>query len=293
VFSNISKSLKKGDLVVLETTVPPGTTGARIRAILEKGSGLKAGPDFFLAYSPERIMTGYSISRFREFPKVVGGIDQGSTERAFELYSIFGNITKVSGLETAEMVKVTEGLYRDVNIALANEILKICDILGVDFWEMRKAAKHQFCNLHEPGNVGGHCIPVYPWFIIGKMDAPLIKTARLLNDNMIGYYASKVDRITGGEGKVGVIGLTYRECVKELAYTRSIPFMKLLERKGYDVYAIDPLMTEDEITKLGFRQIKDFKEMDALVLMNRETQYAEELKGFKDKLVDIKNVLGG
>ncbi len=291
-FTKMGKSLKKDDLVVLETTVPPKTTETRIRKILEKESGLSAGKDFYLAYSPERIMTGYSISRFREFPKVVGGINKQSTDRAYELYSIFGNITKVADMKTAELVKVAEGLYRDVNIALSNELVKICETIDVDFWEMRKAAKHQFCDIHEPGSVGGHCIPVYPWFIINLMDVPLIKTARLLNDDMIDYYAGKVDKITGSKGKVGVIGVTYRVGVKELAYTRSIPLMELLKKKGYDVYALDPLMSKEEIEKLGFRHLNDISKMDAVVLMNKERKYIDILSKFKKKVVDVKNAFG-
>jgi len=191
VFENIGKYIKKGDLLVLETTVPPRTTETRIKEILEKNSKMEAGVDFYLAYSPERIMTGFSISRFSEFPKIVGGINEGSTEKAFSLYSKFGNIIKVSNARTAEFVKVSEGLYRDVNIALANEIMMISDKLKVDFWEVRKAASHDYCNIHEPGNVGGHCIPVYPHFILKDFDAPLISTARILNDGMIKFYAKK------------------------------------------------------------------------------------------------------
>ncbi|NQU79290.1 nucleotide sugar dehydrogenase, partial [Candidatus Woesearchaeota archaeon] len=180
-FESVGKNMKKGDLVVLETTVPVGTTKGRIKDLLEKASGLTAGSDFFLAYSPERIMTGHSISRYKEFPKVVGGIDKESTDKAFDIYSKFcGKVDKVQDSSTAEMIKISEGVYRDVNIALANELLKVCNRYGVDFWEMREKANHQYCNIHEPGNVGGHCIPVYPWFLINDNDVPLIKEARLL-----------------------------------------------------------------------------------------------------------------
>lgn len=155
---NIGKGLKKNDLVVLETTVLVKTTETLVKDTLEKNSKLEAGKDFFVAYSPERIMTGYSISRFKEFPKLVGGINEKSTEKAFEVYKKFSNPIKVSNSKTAELAKIAEGIYRDVNISLANELFKVSEAYGINFWEMREAAKHEFSNIHEPGNVGGHCI---------------------------------------------------------------------------------------------------------------------------------------
>ncbi len=289
-FENISKGLKKNDLVVLETTVPVGTTEALVKDILEKESKLKAGEDFFLAYSPERIMTGYSISRFKEFAKLVGGLNSKSTEKAYELYKNFTTPIKVSNCRTAELAKIAEGIYRDVNIALANELLKVSDHFDVNFWEIRKATQHQYCNILEPGNVGGHCIPVYPWFLINEMDAPLIKTARKLNEDMIEYYAKKVDKI-GGK-KIGIIGLSYREGVKEKAYSRSIDFIKLLKKKGYQVYGYDPLYSAEEVKKeFDLEYFDQFDKMDVLVLMNKEIKLKDKLSKMKDKVVDVKNVL--
>src|SRR3989338_4552050 len=290
-FEGVGKGLKKNDLVVLETTVPVCTTESLVKNILEKNSGLKAGEDFYLAYSPERIMTGYSISRFREFPKLIGGIDEESTEKAFEVYRKFASPVKVSNSMTAELAKVAEGVYRDVNIALANELLKVSEHYGVDFWEMKKAAKHQYCNILEPGNVGGHCIPVYPWFLINEMEVPLIKASRELNDGMVSYYAKKVENI-GGK-KVCIIGLSYREGVKEKAYSRSIELINLLKKKGYDVYGFDPLYSKEETEKeFDVKYCDDFGKMDAVVLMNKETGLKGRLMKIKGKAVDVKNVLG-
>jgi UDP-N-acetyl-D-mannosaminuronic acid dehydrogenase len=288
-FHTISKGLSKDDLVVLETTVPVGTTESLIKGILEKGSGLKAGTDFYLAFSPERIMTGYSISRFKEFPKVVGGINKESTEKAFDIYKKFSKPIKVSNSRTAELTKVAEGTYRDANIALANELFKVAEHYDVNFWEMREAAKHEYCNILEPGNVGGHCIPVYPWFLINELDVPLTKTARELNDSMIEYYAKKVKEI-GGK-KVGIVGLSYREGVKEKAYSRSIPLIQLLKNKGYEVYGLDPSYSKEETEKLfDVKYLENFKDMDSIILMNKETGY-KELEKLKNKVIDIKNVL--
>ena len=292
-FSNIAKGLKKKDIVVLETTVPVGTTENLLKEILEKGSGLKAGTDFYLAYSPERIMTGYSISRYKEFPKVIGGINKESTDKAFEVYKKFANPVKVSNARTAELVKVAEGIYRDVNIALANELLKVAENYKIDFWEMREAANHQFCNIHEPGNVGGHCTPLYPWFLINEMDVPLIKKAREVNDDMIHYYFNKIKNIIKNNGKkVGIIGLSFREGVKEKAYSRSIAMIELLKSKGYEVFGSDPLYSKEETEKtFKVKFLDDFRKMDAIILMNKEVKYKDRLMGIKDKVVDVKRVL--
>ena len=290
-FENLGKKIKKNDLVVLETTVPVKTTETLVKDILEKNSGLKAGADFYLTYSPERIMTGYSISRFKEFPKVIGGINKESTDKAFEIYKNFSKPIKVKDSRTAELIKIAEGVYRDVNIALANELFKVTKEYGVDFWEMKDAAKHQYCNILEPGNVGGHCIPVYPWFLINVLDVSLIKTARELNEGMVGYYAKEIEKI-GGK-KVGIIGLSYREGVKEKAYSRSINLINLLKKKGYEVHGLDPLYSKEETKKeFNIEYLDDIESMDVIILMNKELQYKEQLEKIKDKVIDVKNVLG-
>jgi UDP-N-acetyl-D-mannosaminuronic acid dehydrogenase len=283
VFSDLAKVVKDDDLVVLETTVPIGTT-SRLGGILSV-----SGKKFHLAYSPERIMTGYSVSRYREFPKVVGGVDPESGRIAYGLYSKFcREVSLVSSLKAAEMAKIAEGVYRDVNISLANELFKVCEKEGIDYYEMRQNANHEFCNLHLPGNVGGHCIPVYPWFLINNFSVPLIRDARLLNDSMIEFYAS---RIIVKKGMVLVCGLTFRDGVKELAYTRSLPLIDLLRQKGYDVYACDPMFSRQEIEKLGLKHSENFESMDAIVLMNKCPEYKESLVNLRSKVVDVQGGL--
>jgi len=286
----LGKGLKKKDTVIIETTMPIGTTETLIKSNLERESGLRAGKDFYLAYSPERIMTGYSISRYREFPKLIAGIDAASTEKAFSLYRAFSNPIKVSNARTAEFAKVAEGIYRDVNIALANELYKITESHDIDFWEMREAAKHEYCNILEPGNVGGHCIPVYPWFVINAHEVPLIKTARMVNDAMAEYYVNKIKLLK--PKKVGIIGLSYREGVREKAYARSIAVIKLLKEEGYDVYGLDPLYSKDEIkNNFSIKYLGDFKKMDAIMLLNKEQRYRKLLMPIKDRVIDVKGVL--
>jgi UDP-N-acetyl-D-mannosaminuronic acid dehydrogenase len=267
---SLSKIIKKGDLVVLETTFPPGTTEGMVESLLTQSSGLLKS-DFFLAYSPERIMTGYSISRLREFPKVIGGRDEESGIVAYQAYKKFiNNLHLVSSARVAEMIKVMEGCYRDVNIALANELFKICQDLGVDFMEARDKANHQFCHIHLPSTgVGGHCIPVYPWFLIKEMEkrehfsnCRLLRTSREVNDEMILYWAEKIllqclkiKKPLSGI-KICVKGITFRAGVKEFYHSRNMALVRLLASKGLDVYVSDPILTKDEVTKKDLRYIK-------------------------------------
>ena len=269
----IGSVLKPGDLVVLETTVPPGTTDNLARAWLEETSGMEAS-QFGLAYSPERIMTGYSISRFREFPKVVGGTDEESGKKAFAVYSKFvKSLSMVSSARVAEFIKVIEGCYRDANIALANELFKISDNLGIDFYEAREYANHQYCHIHLPSTgVGGHCIPVYPWFLIKEMerrekfdDARLLRTSRELNDEMIEFCAEKIMLNCLKIDKplkdiaICISGLSYRRGVKEIHHSRNLALARLLVEKGLKVYAWDELLGKAGVENLGLRYLEPEK----------------------------------
>ena len=266
---SLGKILKKGDLVVLETTFPPGTTEGMAASQLWEASGLLPS-DFFLAYSPERIMTGYSLSRLREFPKVIGGRDDESGIVAYQVYKNFiSNLHLVSSARVAEMIKVMEGCYRDVNIALANELFKICQDLGVDFFEAREKANHQFCHIHLPSTgVGGHCIPVYPWFLIKEMEkrenfsnCRLLRTSREVNDEMIRYWAERIllecmkIKKPLFSIKICIKGITFRAGVKEFYHSRNLALARLLMEKGLDAYVSDPLLSEQDVQKWGLRHI--------------------------------------
>ena len=267
---SLGKILKKGDLVVLETTFPPKTTEDMAEKLLSQSSGLLPG-DYYLAYSPERIMTGYSISRLKEFPKVIGGRDEESGMVAYQVYSRFiNNLHLVSSSRVAEMIKVMEGCYRDVNIALANELFKICQDMEVDFFEARDKANHQFCHIHLPSTgVGGHCIPVYPWFLIKEMEkrehfshCRLLRAGREINDEMIDYWAErilmqclKIDKPLSLI-KICIKGITYRPGVREFYHSRNLALAKLLADKGLDVYVSDPLLSGEEVEGRGLRFIK-------------------------------------
>jgi len=272
-FRNVGKILKKGDLVVLETTVPPMTTELLARKWLEEESGLKLG-EFYLAYSPERIMTGYSISRLKEFPKVIGGVNKESGIKAFEVYRKFiPNLHLVSSSRVAEFIKLMEGCYRDVNIALANELFKIANELGIDFYEARQYANHEYCHIHLPSTgVGGHCIPVYPWFLIKEMEkrekfsyVKLLRTAREINDEMVNYWAEKIVlecmkfNKPLKDVKICIKGITFRKGVKELYHSRNLTLAKLLMEKGLNVFVYDEMFSKEEVEKLGLKWIEPDK----------------------------------
>ena len=263
----VGKIIKKDDLVVLETSVPIETTEKLVRKWLEEESGLESDK-FYLAYSPERIMTGFSISRLNEFPKVIGGVNRESGIKAFEVYKKFiPNLCLVSSARVAEFVKLIEGCYRDVNIALANELYKIADELGVDFYEARKYANHEYCNIHLPSTgVGGHCIPLYPWFLVKEMEkreknnsATILRTSRVVNDEMVNYWIERIIfeciKINKplNEVKICIKGITFREGVKELYNSRNLALTKLLIKKGLNVFVYDNLFLSEEIEEMGLR----------------------------------------
>jgi UDP-N-acetyl-D-mannosaminuronic acid dehydrogenase len=258
---SVGKILKKGDLIVLETTVPPGTTDKMVLNSLEEASGLKLG-DFYLAHSPERIMSGCALSRLNDFDKIIGGVDKKSGLMALDIYKKFiPHPILVSNAKTAELIKIAEGCYRDVNIALANELFMISEEFGVNFKEVVANANHKYCHLHSPSTgVGGHCIPVYPWFLIRAKERQeiscktiLLREAREINDSMIYYWAGKIfcesmniDKPLK-DVKICIRGLTYRKGVKEFYHSRNLALVKFLKQNGANVYGWDPLITRDEL----------------------------------------------
>jgi UDP-N-acetyl-D-mannosaminuronic acid dehydrogenase len=254
VVADIARGLTEGDLVLVECTVPPKTTRSRVHDRLLAESDLDRG-EFGVAFCPERTSSGRALADIRgAYPKVVGGVDDEATRVAslvYEELNAEGTLT-VSDATTAEAVKLFEGLYRDVNIALANELARFTDELEIDVREAIETANTQpFCDIHDPGpGVGGHCIPYYPYFLMKPFEtpAPLLETAREVNDSMPSFTVSKVceglERAgVGVEGAtVVVLGLTYRPGVEEIRASPSIPITEELRRHGADVYAIDPLL---------------------------------------------------
>ncbi|WP_440991917.1 nucleotide sugar dehydrogenase [Haloarchaeobius baliensis] len=251
---DVAAGLQPGDAVFVECTVPPRTCVDRLQPALVAKSGLD--PDEFgLAFCPERTMSGRAIEDIRgSYPKVVGGVDPASTELARRVYREINDagVHAVTDATTAEAVKVFEGLYRDVNIALANELAQFADAFGIDVTEAIETANTQpFCDIHTPGaGVGGHCIPYYPHFVMGQFepDAPLLRTARAVNDRMPAFVAERLlDELhavgtSPEDATVAVLGLTYRPGVAEVRATPAKPLAARLADAGVTVLGVDPLV---------------------------------------------------
>lgn len=263
----IGEGLKKGDVVILESTVPPGMTEKYVREELETISGLDARSDFGLSFSPERVSSGSVLADLRKnYPKIVSGLDEETKLAVAALYRtiVEKGIITVSNLRTAEAVKVFKGIFRDVNIALANEFAKVAEKLNIDIIEVINAANSEpYCHIHLPGaGVGGHCIPVYPYFILNmeefKVDKipKLTQLAREINEAMpfytINLALKTLDAINKDSkiAKIAILGLTYRGGVKE---TRNVPAFKIIENlksREIDFKVFDPILTGYEIREI-------------------------------------------
>ncbi|WP_042683473.1 nucleotide sugar dehydrogenase [Anaerosalibacter massiliensis] len=240
--------LRKGNLVILESTSPTGTVEELVVPILEK-SGLKIGEELYVGHSPERVLPGKILWELVNNNRIVGGINRISAEKIRDLYKIFVNgEIYLTNATTAEMCKMMENTFRDVNIALANELAKICEKTGINVWEVIELCnKHPRVNIHQPGpGVGGHCLAVDPWFIIEKNPelAKIIELSRKTNDNMPYYVLDKIDEILKdikGNKKVTILGMTYKPNIDDV---RESPILKLIDlidnREDLEINVYDP-----------------------------------------------------
>ena len=256
VFGEISARIRKGSLSILETSVPPGTCREVVLPILQRGSGLKADEDFGFAYSPERIFEGRALADLEEnYAKIVAGVGPSSLRAASSLYSCIAKkgTIELSSLETAEAEKLFEGVYRDVNIALANELGVLSEKLGVDYWEAMRAANSQpFSHLHRPGpGVGGACIPVYPVFVSASAKSrhaktQLAKAARRINRSMPSLVAREaISYLKGRQRHVAVLGLAFRGDIADDRMSPTYDLLKELKRLRCVVKVHDPLVRRD------------------------------------------------
>jgi len=293
--------LRKGNLVVLESTSPPGTSCNLVAPILEQ-SGLKAGQDFYLAHCPERVLPGNTLRELIQNNRVIGGVNRESAERAQALYDKFveGDIS-ITDATTAEMVKLIENTYRDINIALANELAGICEKAGINAWEAIKLANlHPRVNVHRPGpGVGGHCISVDPWFIISafKKESRVIALGRTVNDQQPARVVEALKSFLTGvkDPRVTILGVAYKGNIDD---TRESPAVKVIEKLreegiGFKIY--DPHVSRFQYETKNLKEA--FKDSDCAVVLADHDEfrflYPKELAGLmRTRIVyDTRNCL--
>jgi nucleotide sugar dehydrogenase len=258
---DLSANLSAGALVVYETTLPVGTTRDRFGPALAAGSGLELDRDLFLAFSPERVLVGRVLLDLQRYPKIVGGTSPESTRRAVEFYRAVleegTEVWAVADAETAEMTKLAETTYRDVNIAYANELARFAARRGIDVTEVIGAANSQpYSHVHQPGvGVGGHCIPVYPHFLFnGEPDLQIPPLARRINESMARFAVDTIeDRIGSLDGQpVLVLGVAYRGNVNEDAFSSAFRLRDELRAAGATIFAHDPFLAAEHLRDEGF-----------------------------------------
>jgi UDP-N-acetyl-D-mannosaminuronic acid dehydrogenase len=290
--------LRKGNLVVLESTSPPRTTVDLVKPILER-SGLKAGSDFHLAYSPERVLPGQILRELIENARVIGGVTPESAQAGAELYATFvkGKIIQTDAT-TAEMVKLMENTTRDVNIAIANEFARLAERFGVDVWEAISLANlHPRINILSPGpGVGGHCISVDPWFFVETAPdvTQLIYTARKVNDEQPHYVMLLLQKALGSlkDKKIALLGLAYKPDVDDLRESPAAEVAHLLVDAGADVRAFEPFKV-DGLPGIPMAATLEeaLKGADAILLLVRHTQFCELSASEVDALTSARVVV--
>jgi UDP-N-acetyl-D-mannosaminuronic acid dehydrogenase len=291
----IRPELRAGDSVILESTVPPGTTVGALQPVLEH-SGLKAGADFALIHCPETVLPGNIITELRENDRIIGGVNGVSTEAAVRLYESFvkGDIHTTTNATTAEFVKLIQNTYRDTNIALANELAQLAHEYGIDSREaVDLANKHPRVELHQPGpGVGGHCLPVDPWFLGHDSDSlELISTARAINDGMIDYVVELIESELGtlGDKQIAVLGVAYKGDIGDIRNSPGLAISRRLQ-EAVDVIAgsvsADGGESQDVTVRLNDPHVDDqsldlqpfdeaIKDADAAIITTDHEEYTQ------------------
>lgn len=279
--ASIAEGLHPGVLVVYETTLPVGDT-RRFAEQMAQRSGLRLGDELYAAFSPERVYSGRILRDLSAYPKIVGGTDDASGARVKSFYerALPGvEVVRLESAEAAELVKLAETTYRDINIAFANELAREAERLGIDVDPVIALANSQpFSHIHAPGaGVGGHCIPHYPRFLLeGGADAPLVRLAREINDRQPAHVVARLDAQLGGlrDKRVLVLGVAYRENVKETASSPGLDMARALKDAGARVYANDPYYSDDELHAFGVEPARlDLGDFDAVVLQATHDAY--------------------
>lgn len=282
--------LTPGTLVSYETTLPVGITRSRWKPLLEEVSGLTESVDFDLVFSPERVLTGRVFADLRKYPKLVGGLSERGAKRAVEFYEQVldfderpdlvrpNGVWDLGSAEAAELAKLAETTYRDVNIGLANQFARFAATAGIDVYQVIEASNSQpYSHIHQPGiAVGGHCIPVYPrLYLWTDPEATVVSAARAANaampDYTIGLLEGAYGDLTGAT--VAVLGAAYRGGVKETAFSGVFGAVEALKSRGAIPSVHDPLYTDEELTKLGFVPYHLGEHVDAVVVQADHEEY--------------------
>ena len=311
---NIAKYLHPGMLIVLESTTYPGTTEEFIKPILEEKSGLKCGQDFFLAFSPERIDPGNPWYKMRNTPKVVGGVTSDCTEIASYLYRsiIQGKVHPVSSPKVAEMEKIYENVFRYTNIALANEMSILCHKMGIDFWEVIEAAKtkpYGFMVFYPGPGIGGHCIPLDPFYLTWKAreynyHTRLIELAGEINKYMPEYVVERTAKILSQRfrkslngAKILLLGVAYKKDIDDLRESPALEVIKKLEEEGAIVSYYDPYIPKFINNGKEYKSLKELseeeiKEKDIIIITTAHSKVDYEMVVKNAKAVfDTRNVI--
>jgi nucleotide sugar dehydrogenase len=286
----VARALRPGTLVSYETTLPVGTTRTRWAPMLAEGSGLEPGRDFSLVFSPERVLTGRVFADLRKYPKLVGGIDDASTKAGIAFYESVldfddradlpqpNGVWDLGSAEAAELAKLAETTYRDVNIGLANQFARYADTIDVDITKVIDACNSQpYSHIHRPGiAVGGHCIPIYPRiYLWNDPAATVVRAAREANSAMPGYavdlLAAAYGDLTGA--RVLVLGASYRGGVKESAFSGVFPTVEELRRRGAEACVSDPMFTPEELEGLGLPAHRG-EDVSGAVIQTDHAEYA-------------------
>ena len=307
----VGKNLKKGCVVVLESTVYPGVTEEVVKQILEEESGLRCGDAFKIAYSPERINPGDEEHFLDKITKVIAGMDEETTEIVAELYKkVTSSIFEAKDIKTAEAAKVIENVQRDLNIALMNELSLIFDKMGLDTRAVLEAAGTKW-NFHkyEPGLVGGHCIPVDPYYLVYKAKElgyhpQVILAGRAINDYMPRHVALMTVKALNDVGKVIknskvlIMGLTYKENVPDTRESPVREMVKELEEFGVKIFGYDPLLRKEDIAEFGVEALDGLSvNVDAVIIAVAHDEFKkidlEDIKKFmndKPVLIDVRGM---
>ena len=303
----IGENIAAETLVSYETTLPVHTTRQRFVEGLEAASGLQVGSDIFVCHSPERVFTGRVFADLRRYPKLVGGVDANSTRRAVDFYRQVldfdsrpdlaepNGVWDLGSAEAAELAKLAETTYRNINIAFANELAVHAENLGIDVLPVIEASNSQpFSHIHQPGiAVGGHCIPVYPKFYLSvDVDASLPAAAIAVNESMPQRAVSRISKELGdlADRRVVILGVAYRGGVKETAFSGAFPLQSALLAAGADVRAHDPMFTAAELSEFGFVPHDLGQPCDAAIVQTNHDEY-RLLQG--DDLPDVQFVYDG